>query len=109
VLEKLVMETIQKEKELNWCVDKMTYDKYGTKDPSKPGVYWMTPQEVQQLVAAVGDASQRYVKSKLPPDATGLVDQFAKEGRALDKANPPGSSWVEKIDCSKYAGQIVIK
>ena len=109
VLEKLVQETIQKEKELNWCVDKMTYEKYGTKDPSKPGVYWMTPQEVQQLVAAVGDASQRYVKSKLPPDATGLVDQFAKEGRALDKANPPGSSWVEKIDCSKYAGQIVIK
>jgi TRAP-type C4-dicarboxylate transport system substrate-binding protein len=109
VLEKLVHETIQKEKELNWCVDKMTYEKYGTKDPSKPGVYWMTPQEVQQLVDAVGDASSRFVKSKMPPDATGLVDQFVSEARALNKANPPGSSWVEKVDCSKYKGQIVIK
>ena len=42
-LEKLIAETIQVQKEYNWCVDKMTYDKYGTKDPSKPGVYWMTP------------------------------------------------------------------
>ena len=34
------------QKEFNWCVDRLTYEKYGTKDPSKPGVYWMTPQEV---------------------------------------------------------------
>ena len=42
-LEGLIAETIQVQKEYNWCVDKLTYDKYGTKDPSKPGVYWMTP------------------------------------------------------------------
>jgi C4-dicarboxylate-binding protein DctP len=108
-LEKLVQETIQREKELNWCVDRMTYEKYGTKDPSKPGVYWMTPQEVDLLVEAVGDASQRFVKSKLPPDAVGMVDQFAREARELNKANPPGSSPIEKTDCSKYKSVIVIK
>ena len=109
VLEKLVHQTIAREKELNWCVDRMTYEKYGTKDPSKPGVYWMTPQEVDLLVEAVGDASQQFVKSKMPADAKGMVDQFAKEARALNKEYPAGSSPVEKTDCSKYQSIIVIK
>ena len=109
VLEKLLHQTIAREKELNWCVDRMTYEKYGTKDPSKPGVYWMTPQEVDLMVEAVGDASQRFVKSKLPADAVGMVDQFAREARALSKANPPGSSPIEKTDCEQYKSIIVIK
>jgi len=108
-LEKLVQETIHVQKEVNWCVDKLTYEKYGTKDPSKPGVYWMTPQEVTAMTRAVGDASIRYVKSKIPPEASQWVDQFVKEGRELSKENPPGSSWIEKVDCSKYASMIVIK
>jgi TRAP-type C4-dicarboxylate transport system substrate-binding protein len=108
-LEKLVHQTIAREKELNWCVDRMTYEKYGTKDPSKPGVYWMTPEEVDKLVDAVGDASRRFVKSKMPPDSAGMVDQFASEARALNKANPPGSSPIEKTDCAPYKSIIVIK
>jgi len=108
-LQKVIAETIQVQKELNWCVDKMTYDKYGTKDPSKPGVYWMTPQEVTAMTSAVGDASSRYVKSKTPPEANPWVDTFVREGREISKQNPPGSSWIEKVDCSKHASKIVIK
>ena len=108
-LEGLVQETIQTQKQYNWCVDRLTYEKYGTKDPSKPGVYWMTPQEVNALTGAVGDASIRYVKTKIPPEAQPLLEQFVKEGRELSKENPPGSSWIEKIDCSKYASVIHIK
>ncbi len=108
-LEKLIHETIQVQKEFNWCVDRLTYEKYGTKDPSKPGVYWMTPQEVSAMTSAVGDASIRYVKSKMPPEASRWVDQFVSEGRELSKQNPPGSSWIEKIDCKKYASQIAIR
>jgi TRAP-type C4-dicarboxylate transport system substrate-binding protein len=108
-LEKLVAETIQVQKELNWCVDKMTYEKYGTKDPSKPGVYWMNPQEVAQLTGALGDGPARWVKSKVPPPAQKLVDEFKAEGDALSKANPAGSSWIEKVDCSKHAAKIVIR
>jgi TRAP-type C4-dicarboxylate transport system substrate-binding protein len=108
-LEGLIAETIKVQKEYNWCVDRLTYAKYGTKDPSKPGVYWMTPQEVAGLTSAVGDATARYVKSKVPPEARPWVDTFAKEGRELSKQNPPGSSWIEKIDCSKYASTIHIK
>jgi TRAP-type C4-dicarboxylate transport system substrate-binding protein len=108
-LQQVIAETIQVQKEFNWCVDKMTYDKYGTKDPSKPGVYWMTPQEVSVMVSAVGDATSRYVKSKTPQEASPWVDLFVKEGRELSKQNPVGSSWIEKLDCSKHAAKIVIK
>jgi C4-dicarboxylate-binding protein DctP len=108
-LDKLIAETIQVQKEYNWCVDKLTYDKYGTKDPSKPGVYWMTPKEAVALTSAVGDASSRYVKSKTPPEAGKWIDAFAMEGRELSKQHPVGSSWIEKIDCSKHAKQIVIR
>jgi TRAP-type C4-dicarboxylate transport system substrate-binding protein len=108
-LEGLIQETIQTQKELNWCVDRMTYEKYGTKDPSKPGVYWMTPQEVENLTSALGDGPTRWVKSKTPDAADKLVDQFRAEGKALSQANPPGSSWIEKVDCSKHASKIIIK
>jgi TRAP-type C4-dicarboxylate transport system substrate-binding protein len=108
-LQGLIQETIQTQKELNWCVDKMTYDKYGTKDPSKPGVYWLNPQEVSALTSALGDGPSRWVKSKMPPEGQKLVDQFKAEGEKLSAANPPGSSWIEKVDCSKHASKIIIK
>jgi TRAP-type C4-dicarboxylate transport system substrate-binding protein len=109
VLEGLIGETIRIQKEYNWCVDKLTYDKYGTKDPSKPGVYWLNAQEATGLTSAVGDATGQYVKSKVPAEARPWVDTFAKEGRELSKQNPPGSSWIEKVDCSKHAAKIQIK
>jgi len=108
-LEKLIAETIQVQKEYNWCVDKMSYDKYGTKDVSKPGIYWMTPEEVSAMVKLAGDKPTKYIKSKTPPEANEWVDRFVREGRELSKSNPPGSSWIEKVDCAKHASVIVIK
>jgi TRAP-type C4-dicarboxylate transport system substrate-binding protein len=108
-LEKLIAETIQVQKEYNWCFDKIAYDKFGTKDPSKPGVYWMNPKEVAAMVGALGDSTTRYVKSKTPADAHAAVDSFVKEGRELSRQHPAGSSWIEKVDCSKHANAIVIK
>jgi TRAP-type C4-dicarboxylate transport system substrate-binding protein len=108
-LDGLIKETIQVQKEFNWCFDKMAYEKYGTKDPSKPGVYWMNAQEVSAMVNAMGDATSRYVKSKTPAEAGPWIDTFVKEGRALSQQHPAGSSWIEKVDCSKHASKIVIK
>jgi TRAP-type C4-dicarboxylate transport system substrate-binding protein len=108
-LEKLIAETIQVQKEYNWCFDKIAYDRYGTKDPSKPGIYWMNPKEVSALVTALGDSTTRYVKSKTPADAAPWIDSFVREGRALSQQHPAGSSWIEKVDCSKHAAAIVIK
>ena len=107
-LEGLIAETLKAQKEFNWCVDKLTYDKYGTKDPSKPGVYWMSPQEVTAMTSIVGDASAQYVKTKVPAKARPWLDTFAKESRDLSKQYPAGTSWIEKIDCSKYASKIKI-
>jgi len=109
VLEDLIKETIKVQKELNWCVDKMTYEKYGTKDPSKPGVYWMTPEEVSALTEAAGEAPANFVKSKTPKAVDRWVDLFIKEGRELSKKHPPGSCWIETVDCSKYADRIIIR
>ena len=108
-LDGLIKETIQVQKEFNWCFDKMAYEKYGTKDPSKPGVYWMNAQEVSAMVNAMGDATSRYVKSKTPAEAGPWIDTFVREGRALSQQHPAGSSWIEKVDCSKHASKIVIK
>ena len=108
-LEKVIVDTIKTQKELNWCNDKLTYEKYGTKDPSKPGVYWMTPQEASTMTDAVGDATARFVKSKMPPEAAQWTDLFVKEGRELSKKHPVGSSWIEKVDCKQYASMIIIK
>ena len=108
-LQKLIAETVKVQKEYNWCFDKMAYDKYGTKDPSKPGIYWMTPDEVGAMVTAMGDAPTQYVKSKTPQAANPWVDTFVKEGREMSKQHPTGTSWIEKVDCSKHAASIVIK
>jgi hypothetical protein len=45
----------------------------------------------------------------MPPEGTKLVDNFKEEGKKLSASNPPGSSWIEKIDCSKHASKIIIK
>ncbi len=108
-VQQVIAETIKIQKEYNWCVDKMTYDKYGTKDPSKPGIYWLSPEEVGAMTGVAGDAPIQYIKGKTPSEANKLIDNFVKEGRELSKANPPGSSWIEKVDCNQYKSVIVIK
>lgn len=108
-LEQVIAETVQIQKEYNWCVDKMSYEKYGTKDVSKPGIYWMSPEEVTAMVDVAGDKPTQYIKSKTPNAANEWVDRFVKEGRELSKNNPSGSSWIEKVDCKKYASVIIIK
>jgi TRAP-type C4-dicarboxylate transport system substrate-binding protein len=108
-LDRLVKETLRLQKALNWCADRMTYDKYGTQDPALPGAYWMSPAEASALVTAMGDRPTRYVKSKTPDTANKWVDLFVEEGRQLSKKHPPGSSWIEKLDCSKYAAAIAVR
>ena len=49
------------------------------------------------------------MKSKMPPEGAKLADSFKEEGKQLSAQNPSGSSWIEKVDCSKHASTIVIK
>ena len=61
------------------------------------------------MVGAMGDSTVRFVKSKTPADVHPAIDLFVKEGRELSRQNPAGTSWIEKVDCSKHASKIVIR
>jgi hypothetical protein len=64
---------------------------------------------VSALTSALGEGPMKWVKSKTPQAANQWVDTFRKEGETLSKQNPPGSSWIEKVDCAKHASKIAIK
>jgi TRAP-type C4-dicarboxylate transport system substrate-binding protein len=87
-------------KRANFCNDKRLIDKYETKDPSKPGIYIMTKDESDALGKKLGNATSDWIKENTPKEADKWVDTFAKEASAAVAANPPGSNWLEKTDCS---------
>ncbi len=95
----LVEEVLPWAKRANFCNDKRLIDKYGTKDPSKPGIYIMTSAEAKALADKLGNATSDWIKKNTPAAADKWVDKFAEEARAAVKANPMGSNWLEKTDC----------
>jgi len=99
----LLNDVVPFQKKMNWCNDKRLIDKYETKDPSKPGIYIMTPAEAKALADAMGDAHKNYVYGTTPDDANKWVDSFHNEAAALVAANPLGSDPLEKTDCKKMA------
>ena len=95
----LVEDVLPWAKRANFCNDKRLIDKYGTKDPSKPGIYIMTPAEAKALADKLGDATTNWIKKNTPGDADEWVDTFATEAKAAVAKNPIGSNWLEKTDC----------
>lgn len=105
--QKVLADIIQNEfipfqREINFCNDKRTLDKFLVTDKSKPGIYVMSPEEASVLQEAEGGATNNWIKTKVDASGAKMVDQFTKEARELNKANPIGSSALEKTDCSKY-------
>ena len=90
------------QKSANFCNDKMLVDKYGTEDPSKPGIYVMTAEESAALSAKLGTATADWIKENTPDGANEWVDKFAMEAMAAVEAYPDGESDLDKTDCSKY-------
>lgn len=102
ILEDIVVnDVLPFQKKVNWCNDKRVIDKFGTEDPSKPGIYIASAEEQEALAAALGDATSQWVKSNTPDDANQWVDKFAEEAKAASKAHPAGSSDLEKTDCAE--------
>jgi TRAP-type C4-dicarboxylate transport system substrate-binding protein len=102
ILEKLIIgEMLPWQKRANWCNDKQLIDRFGTDDPSKPGIYILKPDEKAKLAAALGTATADWIKSNTPKGAHEWVDTFAKEAKAAVAANPVGSSWLEETDCKQ--------
>tara|TARA_R110002096_G_scaffold256123_1_gene449390 strand:- start:4781 stop:5917 length:1137 start_codon:yes stop_codon:yes gene_type:complete len=94
-------EVLPFQRKANWCNDKLLLDQYGTEDPSKPGIYIMKPEQSQVLADKLGDATQKWIKANSPSGAAEWVDKFVQEAKAASKANPLGSNWLEKTDCSE--------
>ena len=93
IIERLwVDEAIPFAKEANWCNDKQLIDRFGTEDPSKPGIYVMAPAEAKVLADKLGDATQQWIKSNTPKGAHEWIDTFVTEARAASEANPIGSN-----------------
>jgi ribonuclease HI len=63
----------------------------------------LTPEEQESLAEAMGDATIRWIKGHTPSDAHKWVDRFAEEAQAAVKANPLGTSSLEKMDCGEVA------
>lgn len=95
----LVEEVLPWAKRANFCNDKRLIDKYGTKDPSKPGIYIMTAAEAKVLADKLGSATSDWIKKNTPKAADKWVDKFAEEAKAAVAKNPIGSNWLEKTDC----------
>ncbi len=98
----MVKKVIPFQKAANWCYDKRVLKKYETKDPTKPGVYVLSPKELEAFAAKLGDATADWIKTKTPKDANKLIDDFVRDARAASKAHPLGTDPLEKTDCSKY-------
>lgn len=107
----LVEEIIPLQKQLNYCVDALFIERYGTKDPNKPGIYVMSPEEAKALDTARGDSVVKWVKANTPRTAHRWVDRLLEDARAAVAANPPGTSWIEQTNCKKFVdqGMIVIR
>ena len=102
IVERLIVEEMLPfAKKANWCNDKRMIDKYGTEDPSKPGIYIMTAEEAGVLADALGSGTADHIKKSTPGEADEWVDKFAMEAKAAVAANPMGSHWLEETDCSE--------
>jgi len=99
----VVEEAIPLEKKLNWCNDKKMIDKYGTTDPTKPGIYTLSSAESKVFQDKLGTATDEFIKSITPDAANKWVDKFAMEAKAAVAANPLGSDPLEKTDCKALA------
>ncbi len=100
IIQKIITEEVLPlAKRANFCNDKRLIDKYGTDDPSKPGIFIMKPEQAKVLAKKLGSATSDWIKENTPADADKWVDKFAEESKAAVKANPPGSNWLEKTDC----------
>jgi len=95
----IVDEVLPWAKKANFCNDKRLIDKYGTEDPTKPGIYIMTDAEAKKLAGKLGNATSDWIKANTPKSADQWVDKFAMEAKAAVAKHPTGSNWLEKTDC----------
>ena len=100
IIEKIIQEEVLPlAKAANFCNDKQLIDRFGTDDPSAPGIFVMSQDQASALATQLGDATQQWIKANTPSGADEWVDKFSEEAKAAVAANPLGGSDLEKTDC----------
>ena len=102
IIQKIITEEVLPlAKEANFCNDKMLIDKFGTTDPTKPGIFVMSDQQAGVLANQLGSATSDWIKANTPSGADQWVDKFAEEAKAAVAKYPTGSSQLEKANCAE--------
>lgn len=87
---------------IQYAEDQLGYKELGTKDPSKPGIYLATPEQVAPLKEAVGTSIVDSLVKALGEDARPWIQAFNDEGAELVNKWPIGSHPVEKTNPEDY-------
>lgn len=90
------------QRQINYCNDQRTLNRFITEDKNAPGIYVMSQEEAAVIQEAEGGATNAWIKTKVDDKGAMMVDRFTAEAKEIVAANPPGSSELEKTDCSKF-------
>jgi len=88
---------------VTYCNDIRQLERYGTEDPSQPGVYVPTSDELDEVIAAARERQGDDAFSGIPENLRQLAAAFAEDALRLSEENPIGSSWIEQVNCQDYA------
>ena len=109
IIQDTLKEMILYQRTLQWCSDQLVMKEFGTKDPKKPGVYVLNPDQVKVFKKDLGSAVADKLAQKLGDEAKPWIYKFQEIGNALAEKYPPGTDPVESQDCSKYTEMLSYK
>ncbi len=102
IIRETLNEMIQYQQKLQWCSDKLVAEDFGAKDPSKPGMYNLKPEQVEPFKQTLGTKVADALIEKLGTESKSLIYKFQEDGKKLVAKYPIGSDPVEKMDCGPY-------
>ena len=102
IIKDTLNEMILYQQKLQWCSDTLVAEDFGTKDPKKPGMYNLKPEQVEPFKQALGTKVAEALIEKLGAESKSLIFKFQEEGNKWVAKYPIGSDPVESMDCAPY-------
>jgi C4-dicarboxylate-binding protein DctP len=109
IIRKALDDLMMHQRTMQWCSDSIIMGEFGTKDPSKPGIYVSNPGQVEVFKKATGTSVADALAAKLGGDSKKWIGKFMEEGKELVAKYPVGSDPVEKLDCAPYKELLTYK
>jgi C4-dicarboxylate-binding protein DctP len=109
IIKDTLKEMILYQQKLQWCSDNLVAEDFGAKDPKKPGMYNLKPEQVEPFKQALGTKVAEALIEKLGAESKPLIFKFQEEGNKLVAKYPIGSDPVESMDCAPYKKLLTYK